>query len=91
MQSRGVLHRGLSVQVYQNTDRGSAEDLSTKKIFLSFVIIRSEYGNNEDYGTNDDDSSSEQADEETRGRKRPANVMKGADTNFLYAESKAAR
>lgn len=34
----------------------------------------------------------EQADEEeARGRKRPANVMKGADTTFLYAESKAAR
>ncbi len=44
-----------------------------------------------EYGTNDDYSSSEQAEEETRGRKRPANVMKGADSNFLYAESKAAR
>jgi hypothetical protein len=53
-------------------------------------FVRSEYGN-EDYGNDDDDSSSEQAEEDTRGRKRPANVMKGADTNFLYAESKAAR
>ena len=71
---------------------GRAQELSTIKIFIvSFVFVRSEYGNNEDYGTNDDYSSSEQADEETRGRKRPANVMKGADTNFLYAESKAAR
>ncbi len=49
------------------------------------MVIRSEYGNNDGY------SSSEQAEEEIRGRKRPANVMKGADTNFLYAESKAAR
>ena len=30
-------------------------------------------------------------EEEVRGRKRPGNVMKGADTTFLYAESKAAR
>jgi leukemia factor-related protein len=44
-----------------------------------------------EYENNDDFSSSEQPEDEPRGRKRPVNVMKGTDTNFLYAESKAAR
>jgi len=44
-------------------------------------------GQNSDSG----DDIAEPTDDEARGRKRPANVMKGADTTFLYAESKAAR
>jgi hypothetical protein len=44
-----------------------------------------------DSGTNDDIGEQGDEEEEVRGRKRPANVMKGADTTFLYAESKAAR
>ena len=54
------------------------------------MLILGGYYFSSDSGNNDDDYS-EQADEDVRGRKRPANIMKGTDTNFLYAESKAAR